>query len=168
MTRPRSITTWLRLALIAPALCALAAGCSSSGGGGASHQPSLRAAVSSTTAPAPGSTAPAAATGATTTPPAGALTGTWTGRYSGSYSGTFRLTWRQSGTALTGTIEISGFGNAPTAISGSVHAAQISFGTVGENAVAYSGTVSGAAMSGTWHLQSSGAVGGSWSATRGS
>jgi hypothetical protein len=45
----------------------------------------------------------------------------------------------------------------------------ISFGTVGSQAITYSGSVSGDSMSGTYKVQTpNGSVGGSWSATKGS
>ena len=45
----------------------------------------------------------------------------------------------------------------------------ISFGTVGSQAITYSGSVAGGSMSGTYKVQTpNGSVGGSWSATKGS
>ncbi len=107
-----------------------------------------------TVAPAPTATVAAAA----------GVSGTWSGKYSGAYSGTFTLTWQQSGTSLSGSIKISSFNNAPTDINGNLQGNSISFGTVGSQAITYTGTVSGNSMSGSWQIQ--GGVGGSWSATK--
>lgn len=98
----------------------------------------------------------------------GPLSGTWSGSYRGSFSGTFRLRWQEIGQGLSGTIAISGFGNAPTSIHGVVEGTSISFGTVGSRAVTYSGSVSGSSMSGTWKIKAGGQAlgGGSWSASR--
>ena len=35
------------------------------------------------------------------------LSGTWSGTYSGAYHGSFTLNWKQSGSSLSGTIELS-------------------------------------------------------------
>ncbi|HTW07778.1 MAG TPA: hypothetical protein VME46_09715 [Acidimicrobiales bacterium] len=94
----------------------------------------------------------------------GPLSGTWAGSYSGSFSGTFKLTWKESGDKLSGTIMISAFRNKPTSIHGTVHRSSISFGTVGSEAITYSGSVSGNSMSGTWKILGGG--GGSWKASR--
>jgi hypothetical protein len=107
---------------------------------------------------APASSAPAAA--ATT-----GLSGTWKGQYGGGYAGTFHLTWRQSGSRLTGTIRLSA---PPTTlpINGHVQGGSISFGTLGSLAITYSGTVSGSSMSGTYQVHVNGSTGGSWSAAK--
>jgi hypothetical protein len=98
----------------------------------------------------------------------GPLSGTWSGSYHGSFSGTFRLTWQEIGQSLSGTIMISGLGNAPTSIHGVVHGSSISFGTVGSKSVTYNGSVSGSSMSGSWKISAGGRSigGGSWSAVR--
>ena len=87
------------------------------------------------------------------------LTGTWTGAYSGTYRGTFTLHWKQTKSRLSGTIKLSTAGTST--ISGSVRSNTIRFGTVGSQAITYSGSVSGNAMSGTWKA---GAATGSWRA----
>jgi hypothetical protein len=98
----------------------------------------------------------------------GPLSGKWAGTYSGSFSGTFKLAWTQSRHSLGGTIMISGFNNVPTSIHGNVQGATIRFGTVGSEAITYSGSVSGQSMSGTWKMQAAGRSmgGGSWSASK--
>jgi hypothetical protein len=138
------------------ALPVLALGCSSSSKSGSSN-------------PTTNSTATQAAAGDASS--AAAVSGTWSGQYSGSFSGTFELTWQQSGSNLTGTIKISSLGNKPTPINGSLHGNNISFGTVGSEALTYTGTVSGSTMSGDWKLQapnSSAAASGSWNASKSS
>ena len=119
----------------------------------------------------PVSAAPAAATpaGSASAPaPAAAasgLTGTWQGQYSGSYQGTFTLHWQQSGSKLDGTIDLS----SPAAsmpIHGSVSGGKISFGTVGQYGITYSGTVSGNSMSGTYQVKDGRGSTGNWGAAR--
>ncbi len=96
------------------------------------------------------------------------LSGTWKGSYSGTFTGTFKLTWTQTKSSLSGTIMISAFSNAPTPIHGTLKGASIQFGTVGSEAITYSGSVSGSSMSGTWKLEANGHVGGtgSWKASK--
>jgi hypothetical protein len=98
----------------------------------------------------------------------GPLSGKWSGSYSGSYNGTFKLSWQQSGANLNGTIKVSSFGDAATRIRGTVQGSSIRFGTVGSQAITYSGSVSGSSMSGTWKIQAGGRAmgGGSWHASR--
>ena len=119
----------------------------------------------SPTTPPPTSTAPAATSAA---PETGGLSGTWSGQYDGTFQGTFVLDWQQSGSKLSGTIELSD-GSGSLDINGTVNGGTISFGTVGSQAITYSGSVSGDSMSGTYKVQTpNGSVGGSWSATKGS
>jgi hypothetical protein len=103
-------------------------------------------------------------------PKIGPLSGKWSGSYSGAFSGTFKLTWQQVGQNLSGKISISGFSNAPTSIHGTDQGGAIRFGTVGSEAITYSGSVSGNSMSGTWKIQAGGRAmgGGSWKASRSS
>ena len=98
------------------------------------------------------------------------VSGTWKGSYSGSFSGTFKLSWQQAKSKLSGTIKISGFGNAATPIHGTLQGTAIHFGTVGSEAITYTGSVSGTSMSGTWKLEAEGHVGGtgSWNASKSS
>jgi hypothetical protein len=95
---------------------------------------------------------------------AGDLSGSWSGQYSGAFTGTFKLTWQQTGSSLTGTIMLSTENNDPVPLTGTVNGSTISFGTVGSQAVTYSGHVSGSSMSGTYQV--GGAAGGPWSATK--
>ena len=110
----------------------------------------------------PTSTAP------TSSPPASTattdLSGDWSGHYSGAFSGTFTLSWQQTGSKLSGTIDLSTDGNP--SINGTVTGNTIKFGTVGSTVITYSGTVSGDSMSGTYTV--GGSAGGSWNATKSS
>ena len=122
-----------------------------------------------TSAPAPTPTPTPVATSApagtpTPVPPAGGLSGVWSGTYSGVFTGTFALTWTQSGAGVTGTIVLS---SPPKtlAITGNEAGTSITFGAVG--GVAYTGSVNGSSMSGTYTVPGTGS-GGSWSATKSS
>ncbi len=94
----------------------------------------------------------------------GALSGKWTGKYSGTYQGTFVLVWHESGSTLSGTINLSSVGGA-MAINGTVSGDTIQFGTVGSTAITYTGKVSGNSMSGTYQV-GNGTGSGSWSANK--
>ena len=93
------------------------------------------------------------------------LSGKWTGKYSGAFDGTFTLNWQQSGSTLTGTIDLSTAGTSN--INGTVNGGTISFGTVGSTAITYTGSVSGNSMSGTYKVKAGNtSTSGSWSATK--
>jgi hypothetical protein len=149
----------------AAALAVTALGCGSSTKATTSTVPSRSAAPA-----APGTSATTAAAPTSAASTAGALSGTWSGHYSGSFSGTFNLTWAQSGSDLNGTIMISGFNNRPTSINGTVQGHSVRFGTVGSEAISYSGSFSGNSMSGSWQIQAGGKTAGtgSWSAAKSS
>jgi hypothetical protein len=115
------------------------------------------AAAPSAAAPAASQPAPAAA--------ASALPGTWRGQYGGSYQGTFVLHWHQSGPKLDGHIHISNPAST-LPIHGQLAGGSIRFGTVGSYRITYTGTVSGASMSGTYQVNGVG-QGGNWSASKG-
>ena len=92
------------------------------------------------------------------------LAGTWKGSYSGSkFSGSFTVTWTQSSSTLSGTIELSNPHGSYTC-DGSINGSNIQFGAVGVGAT-YTGSVSnyGKSMSGTWK---SPVDHGSWSGTK--
>jgi hypothetical protein len=119
--------------------------------------------VASTAAARPGAcqqlTAPVAASG---------LSGTWSGHYSGSSQGNFTLNWSQSGSALSGTINLATNGTS-LPIHGIVDGDSIQLGTVGSTGITYKGTVSGNSMSGTYQLTANGTTfTGPWSASRSS
>jgi len=147
------------IALSAGLVLALGACSSSTNDSGSTSSTS---APTTSTAP-PTSTAPAATSTAAET---GELSGTWSGQYDGTFQGTFVLDWQQSGSKLSGTIKLSD-GNGSLPINGTVNGGTISFGTVGSQAITYSGSVSGDSMSGTYEVQGGGgSAGGSWSATK--
>ena len=81
--------------------------------------------------------------------------------------GTFSLTFAQSGSALSGTIRVANSECvADGTISGSVSGTQITFGAVkGAHTIAFSGTLKGAEMSGTY-TSPCGPDHGTWGATR--
>jgi hypothetical protein len=123
--------------------------------------------------------ATAAATASPSTAPsapasiAGAWRGTWSSQKYPGLTGHFALTFVQQGSALSGTISITGSSCISGAtLTGQLTGTQITFGVVqGAETVAYSGTWSGASMSGTWTIThgSGGACttdNGDWSATR--
>ena len=124
-----------------------------------------------TSSPSPTSNTPATQaptpTPATPTPTAtGALSGTWSGQYSGAYSGSFTLTWQESGSTLSGSIQLSDPA-ATLSINGTLNGNAIQFGTVGSLEITYSGTVTNnTSMSGNYEV--GGATGGSWSAPKSS
>jgi hypothetical protein len=137
----------------------------------------------STAVPAPTATAAVVATAAPTASPsnapsasssiAGAWNGTWSSQKYPGLTGHFALTFVQQGSALSGTISITGSSCISGAtLTGQLTGTQITFGVVqGAETVAYSGTWSGASMSGTWTIThgSGGACttdNGDWTATR--
>src|SRR5437762_2144324 len=118
----RYLGSSLLAAAVLPVLLVMATGCSSSPTKAPARTPGV---VHQTPSQGPSSSAPA---------PAGAdLSGTWSGQYSGAYTGTFTLTWRQSGSDLNGTIDLSTSGRSQ--IHGSVNGSSIRFGTVGSSAI---------------------------------
>lgn len=145
----------LLLAAFVSALAVTAVACSSNN--------QTTATQSSATTPA-ATTPTATAQASSTSAVAGDLSGTWSGKYSGDYHGTFTLTWQQSGSKLSGTIELPSLGGS-LPVNGTLEGDTISFGTVGSQEITYSGSVSGSSMSGTWQL-GGGAGGGSWSASK--
>lgn len=132
-----------------------------SGCGGGSGSTSAQ---TQTSTPAVTTPSTPASTPTTTTPPASSsqssgVSGKWSGQYSGAYSGTFKLDWNQNGSKLSGTIDLSTGGTLP--VHGTVTGSSIKFGTVGGQAITYTGTVSGSSMSGTYNTPGGG---GPWSA----
>jgi hypothetical protein len=156
---PPTVTRSRAVMLVASvgALAVLATGCSSGGAKTTTTStPPAAANVSTTassTAAPPTSSAPAAAVD---------LSGTWSGQYSGAFTGTFKLTWQQTGSTLSGTIDLSTDGTEN--LTGTVNGSKITFGTVGSQAITYTGTASGSSMSGTYQV--AGQAGGNWSATK--
>jgi hypothetical protein len=142
------------------ALAMTLAACSSSGGSTA--QVTATRSVKATSAAAPATSAPAQATANS------GLSGKWRGQYSGTYQGHFILRWHQSGSRLSGTIALSAPARGSVGIHGTVQGGTIRFGTVGSEAITYSGSASGNSMSGTWQIKgpNGAAGGGPWSASR--
>lgn len=94
---------------------------------------------------------------------AGPLSGTWSGKYSGTYAGTFTLTWTQTGSGVSGSIQLTS-PSATANVNGLLKADTITFITNGSLAITYEGTYSGNSMSGQYHAGANGS--GSWSATK--
>lgn len=116
-----------------------------------------------TAAPAPRTSASAPST-TTTTAASASLSGKWSGQYSGVYNGTFVLNWTQSGSKLSGSIQLSSPAKT-LRVTGTVAGSAIKFGGVG--GVTYSGTASGNSMSGKYQNPAPLPGSGSWSATKG-
>ncbi|HEY7254361.1 MAG TPA: hypothetical protein VIG37_27995 [Methylomirabilota bacterium] len=153
LTNPR-----LLAAAIVSVMAIAATGC----GGGGSSSSNVAASTPPPRTPAASGTS---ATPASTTPPSSdQLSGTWSGHYDGAFDGNFTLHWTQSGSKLSGTIKLSNPPDTPD-IHGSVSGSSIRFGTVGSEAITYSGSVSGDSMSGSYQTPSGG---GSWSASKAS
>lgn len=154
--RPRRLVTGMTAAA---ALAMTLAACSSSGNSTA-QETATRSAKANPAAPAASAPAqPASSSG---------LSGKWRGQYSGAYQGHFVLRWHQSGSRLSGTITLSAPSRGTVPIHGTVQGATIKFGTVGSEAITYSGSASGDSMSGTWQIKgpSGPAGGGPWSASK--
>jgi hypothetical protein len=153
--RPRQLV----LAMTAAAGLAMTlAACSGSGSTGP-QVTATQSAKATTAAPAASAPAQAAADSG--------LSGKWRGQYSGAYQGNFTLRWHQSGSKLSGRITLSAPSHGTLPIHGTVQGGSIQFGTVGSEAITYSGSVSGSAMSGTWKISTAnGSAGGPWSASR--
>jgi len=155
--QPRLTKLKAPVAAIVSVMALAAVGCGSSN----------KAATSTAASSQPASSTPAAASttaapASTTTPSSGELSGTWSGHYSGTFQGSFTLKWTQSGSKLNGTIKLSNPPGTPD-IHGSVNGGSIRFGTVGSEAITYSGSDSGSSMSGSYQTPKGG---GSWSATK--
>ena len=134
----------------------------------ACSSPSSTAQVTATqSAKANSAAAPAASAPAQSAANSG-LSGKWRGQYSGAYQGHFVLRWHQSGSRLTGTIALSTPARGTVPIHGTVQGSTIKFGTVGSEAITYSGSASGNSMSGTWQIKGPNgpAGGGPWSASK--
>ena len=126
--------------------------------------------TSATTAAATATTAASgrSATTATSATATGGLTGAWSGTYQQTSptadSGTFAINWQQSGSNLTGTINIPGACNA-CPISATVNGTSVTFGVVALGGITYTGTVAGSSMSGTYATADS-SYKGTWKASK--
>ena len=151
---------------MAAALIVTLAACSSPASTSTHVTSQLRnSAVPSAAVPASAPASAAAASAAPAASAAGGLSGTWSGQYGGAFQGTFTLHWLQSGSQLSGSIQLSNPGNT-LSVHGSVAGGSIRFGTVGSGGITYSGTVSGNSMSGTYQVQNGTGAGGNWSAAK--
>lgn len=160
-----------KLAILVGMTATLIAACSSSKSASDSSTPPTGGVTSApaTSAIAPAST-PASVAASSTAPATSVaaergLSGTWQGRYGGSYTGTFVLRWTQAASKLTGTITLS-TAPEPLAINGTVSGGRIQFGTVGSQAITYTGTVSGTSMHGRYEIAGGAGGSGTWSARR--
>jgi hypothetical protein len=144
----------MRIALVIVAAGVSLAACSTANKPAPSSHPAAVATTTTSSPPSPAAT--------TSSPAAAALSGAWSGQYSGAYQGTFTLNWTQSGSRLSGTIKLSNPADQ-TSISGTVSGSTITFGTVGSEAITYSGSVSGSSMAGSWKA---GTMSGTWSASQ--
>jgi hypothetical protein len=158
---PRPLQLASGVTVTAALVMALAA-CSGSGSTAAQGPAGQAAQANSAAAPAASAPQPAPAASAS------GLSGRWRGQYSGIYQGHFVLKWHQSGSKLSGRITLSAPARGTLGINGTVQDGMIRFGTVGSQAITYSGSVSGDSMSGTWKVQgpNGSAGGGPWSASR--
>lgn len=132
------------------------------------------AASTTVASPTAGSTTAPPATATVATSTGSALDGTWTGTWNSSDTadnGAVTIQWKQTGQQLAGTIIVT---NTPCVtngtITGVVSGAAITFGAVqGATTIAYTGTLSGTTLSGTYQANASCAnATGRWSATKGS
>jgi len=147
-------------------LVMVAAACGGSGSSGAAS-PSGAGPVTTSTPPSNTSSATpseSAAAGAIQ----GRWDGTWTSTSSPGTSGTFHIDFTQSGIQLNGSITIK---NTPCITTGTITGAlagnRITFGAVqGAQTIAYTGTISGPSMSGTYDAPQCGNGKGNWRATK--
>ncbi len=167
-----------RLGLVLALVVVLGAACGGGGGGTTSGVTGNQQATTGPTGPTVATSPPTVtgvtgATGTTTSPPdlGAGLSGTWSGTWKNTTpdkaQGTFKLTWQQSGSVLTGTITIAGTPCLTGGhITGALNGSTISFGVVkGAVEVAYTGSVSGTTMSGTYATSCGSAVG-NWQAKK--
>ena len=123
----------------------------------------------------PATTAPPVVTASSTPSESGAAgamqgpwDGTWTSTSTPGANGTFHIEFTQSGVQLDGSITIT---NTPCittgTITGALNGNRITFGAVkGAQNIAYTGTISGTAMSGTYAAPQCDNGIGVWQATR--
>jgi hypothetical protein len=154
----------MKLGRFVPLLAGLAAVSLAAGCGSTSSPPS-QSSSGSTTLSVPGAATPtpAIATAIPTAATSGSLSGTWSGSYSGAFTGSFNLTWTQTGSSLSGSIDLTPGGTE--SLTGTVSGNTLQFGAVGSEAITYNGTVSGdSSMSGGYSVAGMG--GGSWTASK--
>ncbi|MDT4925491.1 MAG: hypothetical protein QOG01_3204 [Pseudonocardiales bacterium] len=161
------------------AACLVLVGCSSSGGNAPKSSSSLGnspAATAVATEVASSSSAPLSSTAAESSTPAtgaSALAGRWQGTYQSkkfsSTAGDFTVTFTQQDSTINGSIVIHPSCITAGTVSGTITGTTIAFGQVqgSRRAVAFSGTVNGNNMHGTYHSDAAcGDDNGTWTAAR--
>jgi hypothetical protein len=154
----------INVMLAVGASAALIAACSSSGGA-STDSTTAGGGTTNSHRPSPPAQTSATASESSHSASASALSGTWDGKYSGAFTGTFVLRWAQAGSKLSGTINLSTAGGT-LPIHGTVSGDSIQFGTVGSEAITYTGAVSGGSMSGSYQVAGGAGGSGTWSANK--
>lgn len=156
-------TSMRRFAGALGVIVVMAAGCGSDDAG-TIDGPTTSAAVPTTVAATPTT---AVASGTATIDD---LTGRWAGEFQATAptvsNGTFTLEFGGSAPNYTGTIVLAGLCEPSCPITANVAGNAISFGSVGAQAVTYSGTISGNSMSGSYQVGTAGDGEGTWKAVR--
>ncbi|HEY7452406.1 MAG TPA: hypothetical protein VIA02_07810 [Candidatus Limnocylindria bacterium] len=166
MTTPRrNLAVLGALALVVVAGCVSSMSQSGSSGGPSAPVPSLSFTEPSESAepsqPNPPSTSD--------------LTGTWEGTWAidppyETVVGTMAMDFIQSGSSISGPITFTGTDCEDGTVEGSVNGSSITFGVVASSqTIQYTGTVTGATMSGTWSAVSCSGnvpITGTWEATK--
>jgi hypothetical protein len=155
----------INVMLAVGASAALIAACSSSGGASTDSTTAGGGTTNSHRPSPPAQTSATASESSSHSASASALSGTWDGKYSGAFTGTFVLRWAQAGSKLSGTINLSTAGGT-LPIHGTVSGDSIQFGTVGSEAITYTGAVSGGSMSGSYQVAGGAGGSGTWSANK--
>lgn len=175
MTTPRStptrrLTTLIYVGLLAVTLSACAQKTSPTAG---DSQPTAPVATVPSPTPAATTAATTAASVPAAAPAVAAIDGRWNGRYSSTSSpgsdGAFEVTYTTSANGqLSGSIQIHDTPCVSTGtVKGRLQGTSITFGAVhGAQTIAFTGTLSGSAMSGTYDAPDCGHGKGTWTATR--
>lgn len=169
-TRKARLTSILGVVVL---LTACSGGSAKTGSSGASASGSQESVASSSAASSSAPSVTSTSTAPAASPPsAGAshAAGTWNGTWKSdkySINGTFQVTLNIAGESLAGDITVDGSQCITRGtVTGSVDGSTISFGAVqASNSVAYTGTISGASMVGTYTTPC-GNDSGTWSASR--
>jgi hypothetical protein len=157
-----------RRSLVGCAMLTLVLVTAACGGGGATGAASPTGTGPVATSPPVVATSPTPSQSGAVGAIQGPWDGTWTSTSSPGSSGTFHIDFTQSGDQLNGSITIT---NTPCITTGTITGAlagnQIAFGAVkGAQTIAYTGTVSGTSMSGTYAAPQCGNGIGKWDATK--
>jgi hypothetical protein len=95
----------------------------------------------------------------------GTWNGIWQSSYGGGISGSFTAVVAQSGTVLSGTIDVPYIGMSGATLKGTINGTNMTFGDVG-NTITFTGIVSGNAASGSFVYPSM-SISGTWTASKG-